>query len=356
MEDLNLLSWGAGDRTITSFQKRLLVIIAALCLIGYIPFTYVSALNGEHSIVFANTGFSVFLLLFISFSLITKKRAPLFLIFLTLLFLLISSTLPILHIGQQGLFWFFPITLSVSFLFPPKIALLFGTLELLFSSTFAAIEVENSMSVRFIYAATFTFVFCNLISFRLHRNQEHLISISITDAMTGLLNRHALRKQLQRSWSIWKEKGIPSVVAIIDLDNLKEVNDSHGHDAGDRNIIEFSYLAKAMIRKNDTIFRIGGDEFLIILEGTNHTGSLRVLDKLKRRTFESQKIITTISIGAASITGNESIDDWIKKADQSLYKAKERGRNSVEFPNHWKGNNNKSKGLEKDLNEKLNIN
>ncbi|MBB6523195.1 GGDEF domain-containing protein [Pseudoteredinibacter isoporae] len=356
MEDLNLLSWGAGDKVITTFQKRLLVIITALCLLGYIPFTYVSALNGNHSIVFANAGFSIFLTLFVSFSLITQKRAPLLLIFLTLLFLLISSTLPILYVGQKGLFWFFPITLSVSFLFPAKIALIFGTLELMFSSAFAAIEVESPMSIRFIYAATFTLVFCNLISFRLHRNQAHLISISVTDAMTGLLNRHALDQQLQRSWNIWKEKGIPSVVAMIDLDKLKEVNDSHGHDVGDKNIIAFSYLAKSMIRKNDTIFRIGGDEFLIILEGTNYSGSLRVLNELKQRTFDSSKIITTISTGAASISGCESIDEWIKRADQSLYKAKEQGRNYVEFSKNWESTTSGRSHFESTHCEKLNAN
>jgi len=170
------------------------------------------------------------------------------------------------------------------------------------------------------------------------KNLMEILKISsTTDALTGLFNRKYLDEYVEKALSQAKRNSIVYGVLMIDIDYFKMVNDTHGHDVGDRAIKALSKILKESIREADTAFRFGGEEFLILLYQCDEAMVEHVADKI-RTAFEKTPIqanngssfYKTLSVGA-SIFPHDSDSLWkcIKFADIALYAAKEDGRNCV---------------------------
>ena len=157
-----------------------------------------------------------------------------------------------------------------------------------------------------------------------------------TDALTGLHNRRAFESGMVREMERARRMKVPLSLAIIDIDFFKRINDQHGHDVGDVVLRQVSQTLQAHIRKSDLLARIGGEEFALVMLGTQPPGAWVVLERLRlavqalRMPAGAQEIGCTISIGITDRV--ESDVDWpmlYKRADQALYAAKESGRNRV---------------------------
>ena len=165
------------------------------------------------------------------------------------------------------------------------------------------------------------------------KNKE-LESLANTDKLTGLYNRHkideVLNDELNRSSRTLSTFG----VILIDIDYFKRVNDTYGHQMGDAFLIEFSKILKLNSRKTDIVGRWGGEEFMIICIETNLDGILSLAQSL-RKEIESFSFNVnehkTASFGVSVYKKNENINSMIKRADDALYRAKENGRNKVEY-------------------------
>jgi len=119
---------------------------------------------------------------------------------------------------------------------------------------------------------------------------------------------------------------------MFDIDHFKVVNDTYGHVAGDRVLVALSDLTRRLIRATDYPCRWGGEEFMILMPNTTSTETMSVAEKLRQSLAQLHipEIGTvTASFGAATYRPNESIDDWINRADTALYEAKHGGRNTV---------------------------
>lgn len=164
-----------------------------------------------------------------------------------------------------------------------------------------------------------------------------LEELSITDALTGLLNRGYLEKRLKSEFSRSIREVIPLSVIMIDLDNFKSVNDTHGHDFGDLVLKDIAAILMSSSRVSDIVGRYGGEEFTIILPNTSYSGALvvaeRVRDTVMKHTFTKGdiNIQRTCSLGVCSfpetIVNNE--EELLKLADNALYEAKHTGKNRV---------------------------
>jgi diguanylate cyclase (GGDEF)-like protein len=123
---------------------------------------------------------------------------------------------------------------------------------------------------------------------------------------------------------------------MIDLDNFKGINDTHGHPAGDMALQQVAAILTEVIRRSDMVFRYGGEEFLVLLPETDLDGASALAEKIRSaaaaRMFGDDEHIfhLTLSAGAASLSDGESGNDMIARADLALYQAKEQGRNRVE--------------------------
>jgi len=118
----------------------------------------------------------------------------------------------------------------------------------------------------------------------------------------------------------------------LDLDNFKKINDTLGHDAGDDVLRGIGKLLQKRIRRSDKVFRLGGEEFLILLYETDSAQGLLVAEELRKK-IESMRLLpdrsVTTSVGVATLQPKEDWRDWMKRSDDNLYRAKKEGRNRV---------------------------
>ncbi len=177
----------------------------------------------------------------------------------------------------------------------------------------------------------------------LHRQIETknrlLEELALTDALTGLSNRRAIETWAPRQLSGAARHGFPFWVVMIDLDHFKQVNDAHGHDAGDMVLRKFAEILRSNTRFSDISGRIGGEEFLQVLTHADESSIALVLERIRSH-FEAEKFlvsdsefIVTASFGVAGFSGKKApeFSELVTRADAALYRAKHRGRNCVEI-------------------------
>ncbi len=169
--------------------------------------------------------------------------------------------------------------------------------------------------------------------------------LAFYDQLTDLPNRQLLMERLVKSLLASSRNEHYGAILYIDLDDFKTLNDTRGHDMGDRLLKMVAERLLACVRRNDTVSRIGGDEFIILLEdlGKNQEAASKQADALSRKlletlarpySFEDLEHFSTLSIGITLFHGeNESVDDLLKQADLAMYQAKASGRNTHRFFN-----------------------
>ncbi len=167
---------------------------------------------------------------------------------------------------------------------------------------------------------------------------ERLKVLSLEDSLTGLSNRRHAMMLLETLWTESFQQGTPLAALMIDADNFKAVNDTHGHDAGDTVLIELARVLKHFVRTDDLVFRLGGDEFLVLCPRTDRKGALTVAEQLGKHVADlrvpvgNETWTGSISIGVASqIPSSRAFEEMIKEADDAVYQAKAAGRNCIRF-------------------------
>jgi diguanylate cyclase (GGDEF)-like protein len=168
-------------------------------------------------------------------------------------------------------------------------------------------------------------------------NAGKLTALANIDGLTGLINRRYFDRLAGAEWSRSKRYSRPLSVMIIDIDNFKAINDRFGHDAGDSVLKAVSAVCSAAKRESDSLARIGGEEFAMLLPETNDGESLIAAERLLNRVRKCRPVIgpqtvaITVSIGIASASPTTSdIAALMKCADDALYQAKRCGRNRIE--------------------------
>lgn len=162
----------------------------------------------------------------------------------------------------------------------------------------------------------------------------------IKDSLTQALNRHALSQVFESQYELALATNNTFIVAMCDLDDFKNINDTYGHIAGDKILIEFVNIVKTKIRNSDIIIRFGGEEFIILLPTIQYDRGLEVLESIRETfadlivDFEGNEIATTVSIGMLEIKPKyyykrNLLEDYISIVDKKLYRAKSNGKNQV---------------------------
>jgi diguanylate cyclase (GGDEF)-like protein len=166
---------------------------------------------------------------------------------------------------------------------------------------------------------------------------SRLQRLAAVDPLTSVYNRRFGISRLREEFSRAVRMNYPLGLMMFDIDKFKNVNDTYGHLAGDRVLMQVIKTALAVVREGDVIMRYGGDEFLVILPAASKENACDVGERLRRMVEETaikegdQMIRVTISAGITSYPElqAESVQDLVKRADEALYSAKESGRNQV---------------------------
>jgi len=172
------------------------------------------------------------------------------------------------------------------------------------------------------------------------RRQKSYLSKTMIDPLTGLGNRRYFDRGLEQYIKMASLYKNPLVLSVIDIDLFKNVNDTYGHDVGDFILKSLSALLKESTRDKDIVARFGGEEFIMLLPGMKKKDAIIVLDRLRKKIEETffenpadkLKLNITVSIGIAIFPMDATEKDSLfKVADNNLYRAKNNGRNRVEF-------------------------
>lgn len=166
-----------------------------------------------------------------------------------------------------------------------------------------------------------------------HLNEE-LKTASRVDGLTGLYNRRYWQERFDEVFKLSKRRGKPSTAMMLDIDHFKRINDTYGHQAGDKVIKMLAALIKRCIRETDLAGRYGGEEFAIILTDSALDNAKVVAERIRQFAqrleveHEGKTIRFTISLGLAEFDSNiKGAMGWLELADQALYEAKQNGRN-----------------------------
>lgn len=167
----------------------------------------------------------------------------------------------------------------------------------------------------------------NRTSLEKHRHK------ALHDPLTELPNREAYNERAKAELQRWQRYGRPLTIAIFDIDHFKKINDTYGHQAGDRVLKVIARSIAKRLREVDFFCRYGGEEFVALLPETNGEAALTVLDKIRNAianaafNYKEQPLEITVSIGIATFKENDTLTDAFERADQALYNAKASGRN-----------------------------
>jgi diguanylate cyclase (GGDEF)-like protein len=205
-----------------------------------------------------------------------------------------------------------------------------------FASDYSLAAEFFANRLTYIYVFVATAVVFIVLGYVLGRQVDELRRLSMTDALTGLPNRHAFQMRLRDEWRRSRRYRTPLALLLIDVDGLKQVNDEEGHVAGDRVLRDVAGAIRHTLRGTDVGARWGGDEFAIIAPNTGRAAAdrlgRRLLVHMNERT-RSGDTAMTISVGVALFDPAQpplrSIRMLMRAADQALYQAKANGRNRV---------------------------
>ncbi|AVO56491.1 diguanylate cyclase [Pseudomonas chlororaphis] len=160
---------------------------------------------------------------------------------------------------------------------------------------------------------------------------------ALIDPLTGLPNRAAWSERLEHEVAQWQQHGNTLLLAMLDLDHFKSINDNYGHLAGDKVLKIIAGVLRKRLRGNDFIARFGGEEFVLLMPDTTWPIGARLAETLRAAIeacpfhFKGERVTITMSIGMSAFKPGERSDLVLKRADQALYRAKEAGRNRVEL-------------------------
>lgn len=155
------------------------------------------------------------------------------------------------------------------------------------------------------------------------------------DPLTGARNRFGMESSLGQEVARARRAASKLTVAMLDLDHFKRVNDVYGHDAGDQALVYFAQLTGSVLRESDTLYRCGGEEFLVTLPETDLHGATFMLGRLRRMltksplSYQSKIVKLTFSGGVAGLTAEDTGQSLMARADQMLYQAKQQGRDRI---------------------------
>jgi diguanylate cyclase len=210
------------------------------------------------------------------------------------------------------------------------------TLGISFHDVLSRAQIAACLPLLVLYPLSLGYV-AYLTAIRLIQHKNQLRDMSRTDSLTGLTNRAAFNEILD-DWVSTPGNDIHhSVVALVDVDQFKDINDKFGHIAGDRALQKIARIMSSCVRKQDTVARYGGDEFCVILRNTSKVEATGIFEKMcvlaePDADLRDDVPVSTLSIGAAMYSSDTRTGAmWIHMADEAMYEAKKGGRNQVCF-------------------------
>ena len=305
-----------------------------LCLIGIPPFAVYRWLQGDLIIVTVD----VLLVLVTAFALWlswrhdkTRLAGQMLAIIYALGVIVVAINLPL-----SGLFWFYCFILFNFFIIPPLRSTFITLTALVALCSYdlflnpGSIFVSLQQLVLFACTSLICSVFAYMFAWRTTQQRRRLEQLANLDPLTGIGNRRTLMQEMEIALASFKRHGTQCGLLLMDIDHFKQINDSHGHMEGDRVLVELAELVWKSSRRTDRLFRLGGEEFVLLLPNISQSGLEKAADNILSTVAENLRSLgeqVTVSIGGTLLEPGDDSISWMHRADVSMYQAKDAGRN-----------------------------
>ncbi|WP_332820507.1 sensor domain-containing diguanylate cyclase [Pseudomonas sp.] len=199
--------------------------------------------------------------------------------------------------------------------------------------TGALAGIRQSLYLNLLICLVVTAIVLTLVSIVLRRYQTRIAALATTDQLTELLNRRGFDLLANQAIQEARRNPSPLCALLLDLDNFKDLNDNHGHLAGDEVLRGFANKLRDNLRQSDIICRWGGEEFILLLKDTSPEQARLLAEKVRQQTehsrfsYKGASLQITTSIGLAELHPDDSLSELLARADGALYRAKQSGRN-----------------------------
>lgn len=234
-------------------------------------------------------------------------------------------------LGGAALHWAFPATMFFYMVLPRKHADGACSLFLLAAAGLAYFHLGLATCLRFAVAAGLTLLLLNVVIGLLDELQQRLVDQSLTDPLTGALNRRGLDNAL-RQLTDQANPAQQAVLLSFDVDHFKAINDRLGHAEGDDVLRRVANMAKAHLRVGDQLYRVGGEEFVLVLSNISPGDAQGLAEDLRTRIATAAILphgVVTVSVGVSAWQPGLTPDRWLRAVDAAMYQAKQAGRNCV---------------------------
>jgi diguanylate cyclase (GGDEF)-like protein len=232
--------------------------------------------------------------------------------------------------GVHGAMWCYPAIVFCYFVLPGWQATAGAASLVAMASVLVQQILGTPTMLRFATSAAMSIVFLNIILGVVGQLQRKLYEQATTDPLTGALNRRQMAESLGEAIEHARRGNHGVCLLLFDLDHFKAVNDRHGHAVGDQVLQRIVALVHERARRTDRLFRLGGEEFALLLPRTRAADALRVAEQLRLRVAHADwpsRAAVTVSLGVAELRPAQTQEAWLKAADDALYRAKAAGRN-----------------------------
>lgn len=316
--------------TLSSFRNRVTFNLQLWTLLALVPMLVLQVYQQHLFLALLMLIFAVFLINNLRIGLqnrLQEWQAQGFVIFASLC-VLYSTFLN----GHQGIYWAFPVMACFFFMLRSQFAGRAALTFLVALLPVIAVSFPLPEALRVILALGLTTLFVNYFAVIVVRLHKDLVKLATRDPLTGCLNRSQLADNLSSALKDHREKGSHYSLLLLDLDFFKQVNDQHGHHQGDQLLKAFADLVQQQLQPDDQLFRLGGEEFLILLKDRDLQAAQEVtenlLQQIRSTTFCNNLHITSSAGLAMAHCEYNDWSLWLHQADEVLYQAKNSGRDN----------------------------
>lgn len=245
-----------------------------------------------------------------------------------------AALMSALMVSPNGLLWAY-LVLWVNFLILPRyLALAFNAAIIIILGTHLRLFDSLLHQISWITVALLISGFGLVFTAQLRRQRRMLSKLATLDPLTGSGNRRLMQHHLEAAVAVYRRNKRTSTIMVLDLDHFKEVNDNHGHEAGDQTLERFAASVNKALRTEDGLYRLGGEEFVILFRDMDAESARTSLPELHKRLsgkIEGPEGPLRFSAGAAVLAPGEGWSQWLGRADDALYRAKNSGRDRLEI-------------------------
>ncbi|WP_372761191.1 GGDEF domain-containing protein [Pseudoalteromonas sp.] len=313
-------------------QLSILLVLSIVSVFGISPFIVIRFIENNIIAALINLTLVTGILTLTGFAHLTGKHRLASAIIA--LFINIGVASVIILNGVNSVLWVYPVIAVTFFLVNPLKALLITLVNVGVIATIP--QLFNSIPLGSYLVSSLMLAVCAFVYATYANKQLDLLAtLNSTDPLTGALNRRALNLDAAAAIAHAERSGSCYLLAFLDLDFFKKVNDEFGHAEGDKVLKQLVTTTKAHIRKYDKLYRFGGEEFVLIIPEIAPSEQVGFINKLRETIKNELKTpagkAVTVSFGVASWIPGTTVASWFKRADDALYQAKEQGRDRAVF-------------------------